>query len=79
MGTHLHSPLERGDMKIRHFSPGSQVVKIDWHNKPLDTGIVIQLVTTHPIADVEVLFPTGPRWESAIDLIHLDELTPPCN
>lgn len=70
--------IRAGDMKIRDFSPGSQVVKIDWHNKPLDMGIVIQLVTTHPIADVEVLFPTGPRWESAIDLIGADEL-PICN
>jgi len=66
-------------MKTRDFPPGSHIIKIDWYNRPLDMGIVIQQDTTHPIHDVEVLFPDGPRWESAVDLIHTEELTPSCN
>jgi hypothetical protein len=65
-------------MKIRRFSPGSLVVKIDWNNRPLDHGIVIQQDTTRPLTDTEVLFPSGPRWEGAHDLCHADEL-PSCN
>ena len=61
-------------MKIRIFSPGSHVVKIDWHNKPLDAGIVIQQDPHHPIVDTPVLFPSGPRWEAAHDLVHFEEL-----
>ena len=79
MGTHLHSPLERGDMKIRHFQTGSLVAKINWDNKMIDHGVVVQQDLNHALTDTQVLFPSGLRWEAAHDLIHLDELTPPCN
>jgi hypothetical protein len=61
-------------VKYRSFSPGDLVVKVDWLNKHLDHGIVIQRESLDWVIDVEVVFPSGPRWESATDLIHLDEV-----
>ena len=79
MGTHLHNPLERGDMKIRHFQTGSLVAKINWDNKVIDHGVVVQQDLNHPLTDTQVLFPSGLRWEAAHDLIGLDDLPPSCN
>ena len=60
-------------MKIRTFSPGDHVAKINWDNKVIDHGVVVRLVP--PRGDfAQVLFPSGLRWEAAHDLIPADEV-----
>lgn len=49
---------------------------IDWNNRPLDLGIVVQQDTDHMLIDTQVLFPSGLRWVGAHDLIPIDSLHP---
>jgi len=63
-------------MKIRSFSPGDHVAKLDWNNRPLLTGIV---TATRPGSDrAQVLSTDGHTWEYTHDLCLADEL-PSCN
>ena len=71
--------LRAGDMKTRHFHPGSLVAKINWDNKVIDHGVVVQQDLNHALTDTQVLFPSGLRWEAAHDLIGLEDLPPSCN
>lgn len=61
-------------MKIRYFPPGSHVAMLDWNNRPLDLGIVVQQDADHMLIDTQVLFPSGLRWVGVHDLIHADEV-----
>lgn len=63
-------------MKIKYYPPGSYVAMIDWNNRPLDLGIVVQQDTDHMLIDTQVLFPSGLRWVGAHDLIPIDSLRP---
>ena len=47
---------------------------LDWNNRPLDLGIVVQQDADHMLIDTQVLFPSGLRWVGVHDLIHADEV-----
>ena len=59
-------------MKIRSFSPGDHVVKLDWNNRPLLLGIVTE--TRPESANAKVLSPGRHEWEYTHDLCHATEL-----
>lgn len=63
-------------MKIRSFSPGDHVAKLDWNNRPLFIGIVTEV---RPRAGrAWILSTDGHAWEYTHDLCHIHEL-PNCN
>lgn len=49
--------------------PGDLVVKIDWENRHLDSGVVLERDDTQLRGALLILFPSGPRWEYDHDLI----------
>lgn len=59
-------------MKIRSFSPGDHVAKLDWDNRPLLVGIV---TASGPVSDrVHVLSSIGHTWEYTHDLVPVSEV-----
>lgn len=60
-------------MRRKGFTIGDHVVKVNWENRPLETGIVTD-VEDSVIA--HILFPSGIRWEYTHDLQHVDDVPP---
>jgi hypothetical protein len=59
-------------MKIRTFSPGDHVAKLDWNNRPLHLGIVTDVRPGAGVA--QILSPNGCTWEYIHDITPADDI-----
>jgi len=50
--------------------PGDMVVKLDWYDRPIGMGILLE--ADFEGSSLRILYPTGPLWEYAHDIFALD-------